>query len=112
MAKAEWGLKRSCQSCGARFYDLRKSPIVCPKCGAEFDPQVLLRPQRSRPAPVEVPVPVAAAIDDVEIDEDAEIVDDAAEDEEEEVIEDASELGEDKDDMFEVIEKVEGEDER
>lgn len=32
MAKAEWGIKRSCQSCGARFYDLQRSPITCPKC--------------------------------------------------------------------------------
>ncbi|WP_339852442.1 FYDLN acid domain-containing protein, partial [uncultured Nisaea sp.] len=32
MAKPEWGIKRTCQSCGARFYDLMKSPIVCPKC--------------------------------------------------------------------------------
>ena len=27
MAKAEWGLKRTCLSCGARFYDLQREPI-------------------------------------------------------------------------------------
>ncbi|MGB0671459.1 MAG: TIGR02300 family protein, partial [Rhodospirillales bacterium] len=32
MAKPEWGTKRACQSCGARFYDLGRNPIVCPKC--------------------------------------------------------------------------------
>ena len=32
MVKPEWGLKRTCQSCGARFYDLNHEQIVCPKC--------------------------------------------------------------------------------
>ncbi|MHB2167314.1 TIGR02300 family protein [Alsobacter sp. R-9] len=36
MAKPELGTKRQCQSCGAKFYDLNKSPITCPKCGAAF----------------------------------------------------------------------------
>ena len=84
---------------------------MCPKCGTEFDPLALLRPQRTRPAPVEVPEPTIA-VEDVEVEEEAELEDETPEEEEEEVIEDASELGEDKDDMFEVIEKVEGEDER
>ena len=67
MAKQEWGTKRSCQSCGTKFYDLKKPRIVCPKCGIEFAPQVLARPQRSRPAPVPVPKPVEAEIEDVEV---------------------------------------------
>ena len=33
MVKASWGTKRTCQNCAARFYDLNKSPIKCPKCG-------------------------------------------------------------------------------
>ena len=36
MAKPELGTKRQCQSCGAKFYDLNKDPILCPKCGAAF----------------------------------------------------------------------------
>ena len=32
MVKLELGTKRHCSSCGARFYDLNKNPIVCPKC--------------------------------------------------------------------------------
>ncbi|MBO0711819.1 MAG: TIGR02300 family protein, partial [Acetobacteraceae bacterium] len=32
MAKAELGTKRLCANCGAKFYDLNKDPIVCPKC--------------------------------------------------------------------------------
>lgn len=36
MAKPELGTKRLCGSCGAKFYDLSKDPIVCPKCGTTF----------------------------------------------------------------------------
>ncbi|MEQ1670407.1 MAG: TIGR02300 family protein [Hyphomicrobium sp.] len=30
------GIKRSCQSCDERFYDLEKTPILCPHCGAKY----------------------------------------------------------------------------
>lgn len=36
MAKPELGAKHQCQACGARFFDLNRSPIVCPKCGTIF----------------------------------------------------------------------------
>jgi uncharacterized protein (TIGR02300 family) len=32
VAKPELGTKRLCTNCGAKFYDLSKDPIVCPKC--------------------------------------------------------------------------------
>ena len=32
VAKAELGTKRLCANCAAKFYDLNKDPIVCPKC--------------------------------------------------------------------------------
>jgi uncharacterized protein (TIGR02300 family) len=35
MAKPELGLKRVCVACGTRFYDLTRSPAICPKCGTE-----------------------------------------------------------------------------
>ena len=38
MVKAEWGTKRACPKCGAKFYDLQKVPAVCPKCAHAFDP--------------------------------------------------------------------------
>ncbi len=56
MAKPEWGVKRVCQSCAVKFYDLNRSPITCPKCATPFDPEALLKSRRSRPAP-----PVKAA---------------------------------------------------
>ena len=37
MAKPELGTKRLCGSCGAKFYDLSKDPIVCPKCDTVFE---------------------------------------------------------------------------
>ena len=36
VAKPELGTKRQCRSCGNRFYDLSRDPILCPKCGAVF----------------------------------------------------------------------------
>jgi uncharacterized protein (TIGR02300 family) len=37
VAKPELGTKRLCASCGAKFYDLSKDPITCPKCGTVFE---------------------------------------------------------------------------
>ena len=65
MAKPELGLKRQCMSCGAKFYDLNKNPIVCPKCGAAFQASAM-----TRAAPVAaraVPAAVVAADDDTEL---------------------------------------------
>ena len=50
MPKAEWGVKRTCLGCGARFYDLKRDPIVCPKCEAELDIAVAHKPKRAKPA--------------------------------------------------------------
>mgnify|MGYP000072929470 FL=1 len=30
------GTKRTCQSCDERFYDLARTPIICPHCGASY----------------------------------------------------------------------------
>ena len=48
MAKAKLGTKRSCTSCGLRYYDLNKNPITCPSCNAEFDFDLLLKTLKSR----------------------------------------------------------------
>lgn len=98
--KPEWGTKRTCQSCGAAFYDMRRVPIVCPKCGTQFDPEVFVKARRSRPQPVEekkAPPPKPAPpeegteVEVPEADEEfVEVEEEAGEDED--VIEDASEL--------------------
>ena len=36
MSKPARGSKRVCQSCGTRFYDLGRRPIVCPSCQAVY----------------------------------------------------------------------------
>lgn len=36
MACPEWGTKRTCQSCISYFYDMKKVPILCPKCKSEY----------------------------------------------------------------------------
>src|SRR6185312_3640600 len=115
-------MKRLCPNCGTRYYDMRRDPIVCPHCGSPFDPEALLKTRRTRAA-----APVAEPVADEEIEPDlgaeevaepaeadAALPDDAeaeTEEEEEEVLEDASELGEDEDDMAEVIENVDEDEE-
>lgn len=59
MAKPDLGTKRLCAGCGAKFYDLNRTPIVCPKCETEFVPVVVA--PRTRPDTPK-PVPVAEAI--------------------------------------------------
>lgn len=48
MVKADLGTKRVCPSCGARFYDLSKRPIECPKCAYAFEPEALYKQRRPR----------------------------------------------------------------
>ncbi len=108
MAKPEWGTKRTCHSCGARFYDLMHSPIICPKCQATVEPDLPFKVRRGTAAAVEpkkVVAPVVGA-EDLDIDIDLEAValvdddvldtDDADDDG---LMEDTSDLGEDNDDM-------------
>ena len=73
MAKPELGTKRLCGGCGAKFYDLSKDPIVCPKCSTVFQvaPSSRLRPEAAR-APVveeEIVVPGAAGAEFVSLEE-------------------------------------------
>ena len=67
MVSAELGQKRRCFSCGMKFYDFNKSPITCPECGSEFDPENLLKSRRGKSAvKAAVVKPDAAAEDDLE----------------------------------------------
>ncbi|MDP2329592.1 MAG: TIGR02300 family protein [Reyranella sp.] len=61
MVKATWGTKRTCQSCAARFYDLNKSPIKCPKCGREHDREDFVKVRRGRGAAAAAAATAAAA---------------------------------------------------
>lgn len=50
LAKPEWGSKRSCSGCEAKYYDFQRDPIVCPKCGEKFVVASTTRAKRSRAA--------------------------------------------------------------
>ena len=122
MTNPEWGGKHTCQHCGVKYYDLNRSPIVCPKCGTQFNPDALLRSRRSKPVPPEKPAaPKVAAtalsaeaqeaeavetkdLDTGETDDDVDVL--GVDDEKDKLIEDVSELGEDENDMAEAL--VEG----
>ena len=126
VAKQEWGTKRLCTSCGARYYDLRRNPITCPRCDEIHVPEVVVKTRRAttpKPAakpkvavvdPVVAtdagagdvtPDPATAAKGKAKGDEDFVALDNDDEDGgKAEIIEDPSELGEDEDDMAEVIE--------
>ncbi len=118
MVKPAWGMKRTCQSCGTRFYDLQRDPIICPKCATVYDPDAVSRTRRGRttaaaakPAPrapvpelAETPADTAAP----ELEE-AEIEIAEEETEGEDVIEDTEDLPEDDNDVTEVIENVDEE---
>ncbi len=94
MAKPELGTKRICVACAARFYDLTKSPAVCPKCHTE-QPIDQPRPRRAGGNVVEdkrpkKPAPAPGAEEmDIEVED--------VEDVEEDVMEDTSDLEDDAD---------------
>ena len=110
MSKPEWGTKRQCQSCGTKFYDLKRPQVTCPSCGADVDRESPLKSRRSRPsaakpAPAEKAKAAVPAKDSDEGDgvkelEDAELGDaglddDLSDEADDDVIEDTSELGDD-----------------
>jgi uncharacterized protein (TIGR02300 family) len=134
LVKADLGIKRVCPSCAARFYDLQKRPIECPKCQYSFEPESLYKQRRPRqPEAVKVQAAVEPDDDDDEDDEneeaeteevEAEVIEEAPiviagdddEDEEEEVVtpeEEAAEAGMSvvEGDEAAAIEDIEGDDE-
>ncbi len=84
MAKPEWGIKRTCQVCGKKYYDLNKSPIICPCPEAvEFDPNHYLRTRKGKSATSKASLENdndltedIENIDDIDIDSDVEVVND------------------------------------
>lgn len=96
VAKAELGTKLTCESCETRFYDLNKTPGICPKCGASNDRPVIFKASRrtaepAAPKKVEPPKPK----DDIDA-----IVADDDDDDDDSVIEDTSDLGGDDVDVI------------
>ena len=121
MVKRNWGVKRTCQGCGARFYDLDREKPQCPKCGAEHVAGNPAKP-RHRAAPPEPPpavepgpvpppedehvIPLKGVVETAEDDEDGDDDLEKAKGDDDGLIEDASELRKDDDDVSEVREHV------
>ena len=79
MAKAELGDKQICPNCGAKFYDLGKTPVISPYTG-EVVPIAPIPASRARaepaaaraplvPEPVEAEVPETADVELVSLEE-------------------------------------------
>ena len=69
MAKPELGSKHQCQNCGAKFFDLNKDPIVCPKCGTVFQGAAARARPTAKPDEEETEVATPAGVDMVSLDE-------------------------------------------
>ena len=77
-ARAERGTKRTCTSCGERFYDLDRDPIVCPACEFAHAPSAFVRimpvipvPEvKAKPEPDKEDGDDDLEIEDVELDDD------------------------------------------
>ncbi len=63
MAAPDMGTKRQCMACAARFYDLKKPKITCPKCGAAHDVDAATKARKTRRTAevAAAPVPAPAA---------------------------------------------------
>ncbi len=83
MPKDEWGVKRLCAACGSRYYDLKRDPIVCPKCGETYvsATSVVTKSRVTKATARAAVVPDDDEDDDVVLDDDDDlVVDDADED--------------------------------
>jgi len=109
VVKAELGTKRTCPSCAARFYDLGKEPIECPKCGTTFIAEAILPSkadqvaQMSPPPPREKPAVVeeeTADADTISLEEVEEGEDETAAIADVDLEEDSAAIGDDDDDTF------------
>jgi len=109
LPKASLGTKRICPNCHVPFYDLGKNPAHCPNCAHEFDPtEALKTARRARGNEVPKDEPKAKPpVKDPEAADGAEAAEgEDADEADEELLEDTADLGEDDDDVAEVIENV------
>jgi len=123
VAKPDLGTKRLCPNCGAKYYDLNRDPIMCPKCNAAFATGIVaVRPEtQSEEADEELEADeegvelVALEEADEEVIEGSTTTDIETDDEVEVEVEvdtdDAALIDEDDDEVSEVVRGTDGEDE-
>lgn len=122
VGKPKLGKKHICLNCEARFFDLGKTPVVCPKCGTEV---VVEKPKKKRSKKAKTEEAAAAALaeekasnapaaEDDDEDEDIDDItadDDDDDDDEEGLMEDTSDItGNADEDLEEVLDNVQTED--
>ncbi len=77
MIKNNKGKKHHCIKCGSKFYDLNKTPIICPKCDSDqSDPKLLSKKKKT---PAAQTTQKAKATDD-DFDEGLDLIDEPIED--------------------------------
>lgn len=97
MIKAEWGTKRQCPKCGTRFYDLmQEDPVTCISCGNAWIPEPILKSKQSLSfdsAKTEGQGGEGSEAEDLEIDDESD----------EPSVDNAVDIGDDGDDLAEVV---------
>jgi uncharacterized protein (TIGR02300 family) len=97
MPAKDLGTKHTCFKCSTKFYDLKKLPAICPKCGADQKDTPVVKPptaseKRARAAAARSVAPVPAEGDEADteviadeddVETDAEADDDEGEDDDE-----------------------------
>ena len=121
MSKPARGTKRVCPSCGARFYDLSRTPITCPVCQAVYQVSAPTTRRGERAQPVEprkvvvepeAEAPVLESADIISLEEAEEPGTEVAVEEDEEIVDlgdDAPEIPAGDDDNAFLEEEEEGE---
>ena len=111
MIGKDLGIKRACQNCGAKFFDLNKKVPICPKCGTEF----VATKTRTRKITSKREKEVAVVSDtpkDNKIDSEEDVINEIDvglavevddDDDDDSLIEDTSDIGDDEDDMAGII---------
>ena len=86
----DFGHKRTCPHCGAKYYDFYQDELECPQCGKSIEAVNITKPKRGRKAGITV---VSPAKNTKENDELKELIEET--DETETQTEDADNLAED-----------------
>ena len=110
MIGKEFGIKRACQNCGAKFFDLKKKVPTCPKCGTEFvavktrTRKTAAKQEKEVAVVPDVPADNKADSEEETLNEiGVELEVEVDDDEEDTLIEDTSDIGDDEDDMAGII---------
>jgi uncharacterized protein (TIGR02300 family) len=105
VSRAELGSKRLCGSCGTKFYDVLKNPIVCPRCSTVFVPPPVSSAKPRRGGEYARPR-AAATVEAADIGSDKEVAVDVAVDD----VKEEKELNEMTDDGSQIVLDEEDED--